>query len=77
LAGTYRTPDGLTSAVMQQLGKEWDDWTAHDDTCIVDGENVVVLARYRSRPCRSSCACWLLENVGSSWRVRGYASSAH
>ncbi|MER5488771.1 nuclear transport factor 2 family protein [Streptomyces sp. NPDC002812] len=46
LAGTYRTPDGVTSAVMEQLGKDWDDWTAHDDTYVVDGENVVVLARY-------------------------------
>ncbi|MCX5425913.1 nuclear transport factor 2 family protein [Streptomyces sp. NBC_00078] len=46
LAGTYRTPDGVTSHVMEQLGKEWDDWAAHDDTYVVDGENVVVLARY-------------------------------
>ncbi|MGQ4480469.1 nuclear transport factor 2 family protein, partial [Streptomyces sp. SAS_276] len=28
------------------LGKDWDDWTAHDDTYVTDGENVVVLARY-------------------------------
>lgn len=46
LAGTYRTPEGVTSAVMERLGEEWDDWTAHDDTYVVDGENVVVLARY-------------------------------
>ncbi|MDH6521914.1 ketosteroid isomerase-like protein [Streptomyces sp. SAI-135] len=46
LAGTYRTPDGVTSNVMEKLGKDWDDWTAHDDTYVVDGENVVVLARY-------------------------------
>ncbi|MFC9247420.1 nuclear transport factor 2 family protein [Streptomyces sp. NPDC057136] len=46
LAGTYRTPNGVTSAVMEQLGKDRADWTAHDDTYVVDGENVVVLARY-------------------------------
>ncbi|MFJ9721629.1 nuclear transport factor 2 family protein [Streptomyces sp. NPDC101209] len=46
LAGTYRTPDTVTTHVMEQLGKDWDDWTAHDDTYIADGENVVVLARY-------------------------------
>ena len=46
LAGTYRTPEGVTSNVMEELGKEWDNWTAHDDTYVVDGENVVVLARY-------------------------------
>ena len=46
LAGTYRTPDGVTANVMQALGKDWDDWAAHDDTYVVDGENVVVLARY-------------------------------
>jgi ketosteroid isomerase-like protein len=46
LAGTYRTPDGVTSHVMEELAKEWDDWAAHDDTYVVDGENVVVLARY-------------------------------
>src|SRR5436309_4654966 len=49
LAGTYRTPAGVTSAVMAQLGAAWDDWTAHDDTYVVDGENVVVLARYTAR----------------------------
>lgn len=46
LAGTYRTPDGVTAGVMEKLGQDWDDWTAHDDTYVVDGENVVVLARY-------------------------------
>ncbi len=46
LAGTYRTPAGVTAGVMEQLAKEWANWVAHDDTYIVDGENVVVLARY-------------------------------
>lgn len=46
LAGTYRTPDGVTTNVMERLGAEWDDWAAHDDRYVVDGENVVVLARY-------------------------------
>ena len=49
LAGTYRTPDGVTTNVMEKLGAEWDDWTAHDDTYVVDGDNVVVLARYTAR----------------------------
>lgn len=31
---------------MEKLGQGWDAWTAHDDTYVVDGENVVVLARY-------------------------------
>ncbi len=46
LAGTYRTPDGVTSGVMEKLAQDWDGWAAHDDTYVVDGENVVVLARY-------------------------------
>lgn len=46
LAGTYRTPEGVTANVMEKLAAEWDDWAAHDDTYLVDGENVVVLARY-------------------------------
>ncbi|WP_433796829.1 nuclear transport factor 2 family protein [Actinoplanes sp. CA-252034] len=46
LAGTYRTPDGVTSGVMEALGADWDDWTAHDDAYVTEGENVVVLARY-------------------------------
>lgn len=46
LAGTYRTPEGVTSNVMEVLGREWEAWTAHDDTYVVDGEHVVVLARY-------------------------------
>ncbi|MQS15902.1 nuclear transport factor 2 family protein [Streptomyces kaniharaensis] len=46
LAGTYRTPKSVTSNVMERLAAEWQGWTAHDDTYVVDGENVVVLARY-------------------------------
>ena len=46
LAGTYRTPEGVTSGVMEILGRDWTGWAAHDDTYVVDGENVVVLARY-------------------------------
>ncbi|MEU9041611.1 MULTISPECIES: nuclear transport factor 2 family protein [unclassified Kitasatospora] len=46
LAGTYRTPKGVTTNVMERLAAEWDNWTAHDDTYVVDGEDVVVLARY-------------------------------
>ncbi|WP_328614063.1 nuclear transport factor 2 family protein [Amycolatopsis sp. NBC_00355] len=46
LAGTYRTPDGVTSGVMEKLAQYWENWTAHDDTYVADGENVVVLARY-------------------------------
>lgn len=46
LAGTYRTPHGVTTNVMERLAEEWDGWAAHDDHYVVDGENVVVLARY-------------------------------
>lgn len=46
LAGTYRTPEGVTANVMERLGAEWDGWTAHDDRYVVDREDVVVLARY-------------------------------
>jgi ketosteroid isomerase-like protein len=49
LAGTYRTPEAVTTNVMEKLGSQWDDWTAHDDSYVVDGENVVVLARYTAR----------------------------
>lgn len=45
LAGTYRTPEGVTSNVMEVLGRDWDGWAAHDDQYVVDGENVVVLVR--------------------------------
>jgi uncharacterized protein len=46
LAGTYRTPSGVTTNVMDALSRDWDDWIAHDDSYVVEGENVVVLARY-------------------------------
>ncbi|MFZ1412040.1 MAG: nuclear transport factor 2 family protein, partial [Micropruina sp.] len=49
LAGTYRTPEGVTSGVMEALGRDWDGWAAHDDSYVVEGENVVVLARYTAR----------------------------
>ncbi|NQX13844.1 nuclear transport factor 2 family protein [Microbacteriaceae bacterium VKM Ac-2855] len=46
LAGTYRTPEGVTSNVMEILGRDWEGWAAHDDDYVVEDENVVVLARY-------------------------------
>jgi uncharacterized protein len=49
LAGTYRTPEGVTANVMERLGAAWEGWTAHDDSYVVEGENVVVLARYTAR----------------------------
>lgn len=49
LAGTYRTPEGVTANVMEKLGLDWEGWIAHDDTYVVDGEDVVVLARYTAR----------------------------
>lgn len=49
LAGTYRSPQGVTEHVMESLGRDWEGWTAHDDRYVVDGENVVVLARYTAR----------------------------
>lgn len=49
LAGTYRTPEGVTASVMEKLGLDWEGWIAHDDTYVVDGEDVVVLARYTAR----------------------------
>ena len=49
LAGTYRTPEGVTDNVMEVLATDWDDWIAHDDSYVVEGEHVVVLARYTAR----------------------------
>ena len=49
LAGTYRTPETVTTNVMEALAREWETWVAHDDRYVVDGENVVVLARYTAR----------------------------
>jgi ketosteroid isomerase-like protein len=31
---------------MEALGRGWEGWVAHDDRYVVDGEDVVVLARY-------------------------------
>ena len=36
LAGTYRTPDGVTANVMEKLAAEWEGWAAHDDTYVVE-----------------------------------------
>lgn len=69
LAGTYRTPEGVTSSVMERLGAEWDDWTAHDDTYVVDGDDVVVLARYTAR--HKSSGRPLAVRVAHHFVVRG------
>ena len=37
-----------TGTVMERLGQERDDWIAHDDTYVVDGDDVGVLARYNA-----------------------------
>jgi uncharacterized protein len=69
LAGTHRTPEGVTANVMEKLAAEWDNWTAHDDTYIVDGENVVVLARYTARNRTTNKA--LAVRVAHHFIVRG------
>ena len=74
LAGTYRTPDGVTANVMEQLGADWDDWTAHDDTYVVDGENVVVLARYTAT--NKATGKDINVRVAHHFVVRGGSSSA-
>ena len=69
LAGTYRTPDGVTTNVMERLAAEWEGWVAHDDTYVVEGENVVVLARYTARHRTTSKA--LDVRVAHHFIVRG------
>ena len=69
LAGTYRTPEGVTSHVMEALGRDWDGWTAHDDRYVVDGEDVVVLARYTAR--HRSTGKALAVRVAHHFVVRG------
>ena len=69
LAGTYRTPGGVTSNVMEKLAKDWEGWAAHDDTYVVDGENVVVLARYTATHRTSRKA--LNVRVAHHFTVRG------
>jgi ketosteroid isomerase-like protein len=49
LGGTYRGPDAVISGVLTRLVQEWEDFAAHDDTYVVDGDHVVVLARYTGR----------------------------
>ncbi|MEP6479729.1 MAG: nuclear transport factor 2 family protein [Rhodoglobus sp.] len=69
LAGTYRTPEGVTSAVMEVLGRDWDGWAAHDDAYVVEGENVVVLARYTAT--HRTTGKRLNARVAHSFVVRG------
>jgi ketosteroid isomerase-like protein len=69
LAGTYRTPTGVTASVMERLGADWDGWAAHDDTYVVEGENVVVLARYTA--VNKATGKHLNARVAHSFVVRG------
>jgi ketosteroid isomerase-like protein len=69
LAGTYRTPEGVTTGVMEALAHDWDECSAHDDRYVVDGENVVVLARYTARHRRTGKA--LAVRVAHHFVVRG------
>ena len=49
LAGTYRTPAGRDRERDGEARRGVGRWIAHDDTYVVEGENVVVLARYTAR----------------------------
>ncbi|MEO6991984.1 MAG: nuclear transport factor 2 family protein [Lacunisphaera sp.] len=69
LAGTYRTPEGVTAGVMETLGRDWAGWIAHDDAYVVEGENVVVLARYTATHRTTSKS--LSVRVAHSFIVRG------
>ena len=72
LAGTYRTPGVVTANVMEVLAREWDDWVAHDDTYVANGENVVVLARYTAtnkRRCGHHARAWCPPNWRNATRL--------
>lgn len=69
LAGTYLTPEGVTANVVEKLVADWEGWAAHDDTYVVDGENVVVLARYTARHRATNKA--LAVRVAHHFIVRG------
>ena len=71
LAGTYRTPTGVTTNVMEALARDWDNWVAHDDTYVVEGENVVVLARYTAT--NKATAAAIDVRVAHHFVVRGGA----
>lgn len=75
LAGTYRTPDGVTANVMEKLATEWEGWTAHDDTYVAEGENVVVLARYTAQ--HRTTGKPLAVRVAHHFVVRGEIGRAH
>ncbi|WP_254678969.1 nuclear transport factor 2 family protein [Arthrobacter sp. 24S4-2] len=69
LAGTYRTPTGVTKKRHGRTRRDWDGWAAHDDTYVVDGENVVVLASYTAIHKRSRKP--LNVHVAHHFTVRG------
>src|SRR3954464_1308647 len=71
LAGTSPPPTGVTPNVMEALARDWDDWVAHDDTYVVDGENVVVLARYTAT--NKATAAAIDVRVAHHFVVRGGA----
>jgi hypothetical protein len=54
---------------LERLAQDWDGWAAHDDTYVVDGENVVVLARYTATHKHSRNA--LNVRVAHHFAVRG------
>lgn len=64
-AGTYRTPGGTIEGMFTRLAQGWDNWATHDDTCVADGQRVLVLARYTARNKAS----------GRDWRHAGRAIS--
>nr|WP_239150591.1 nuclear transport factor 2 family protein [Streptomyces sp. SID13588] len=82
LGGTYRTPNDVIARMFEQLAAAWDDWVTHDDTYIVDGERVAVLARYTavnkatSKPMEARVTHTFIIRSGQIVRFEQYVDSA-
>src|SRR4051794_25927150 len=82
LCGTYPPPDGAPPNAMDVLARDWDDWVAHDDTYVVNGENVVVPARYTAtnkatgRPVNARVAHHFIVRSGKIVRFEQFVDTA-
>ena len=48
-AGTYTGPGAVLENVFGPLGSEWDEFAAHPDTYVCDGDTAVVTGTYHGR----------------------------
>jgi uncharacterized protein len=68
-AGTYHGPQEVRTNVHERLGRDWNNWQAHDQQYISQGDQVIVLGIYTADSNKATGKP-LEAAVAHAWTVR-------